>query len=59
MSGLRHRLTENNLVQEGGVYANKMQIMWFLLAKYLAEEHYQAEVMTDEFVIPVANTHSC
>jgi hypothetical protein len=52
------RLTEDNLVREGGVYANKIQIIWFLLVQYPDESHYHAEVMTDEFVIPVANAQS-
>lgn len=52
------RLTENNLVREGGVYANRIQIVWFLLARYPGDEHYHSEVITDEFVIPVANAQS-
>ncbi|HET8840592.1 MAG TPA: hypothetical protein VFN35_03955 [Ktedonobacteraceae bacterium] len=52
------RLTEDNLVREGGVYANKIQVVWFLLAKYPGEEHYHSEVFTDEFIIPVANARS-
>lgn len=52
------RLTEDNLVKEGGVYANEIQVVWFLLIKYADEKYYHAGVATDEFVIPVANAHS-
>lgn len=52
------RLTENNLVSEGGVYANKIQLVWFLLVKYTGESYYHSAVATDEFVVPAAGARS-
>lgn len=47
------RLTEKNLVQEGDVYANKMQVVYDILIKYAGEDFYHVVSILDEFLIPV------
>ena len=47
------RLTEKNLVEEGNVYANKMQIVYDVLIKYDNEDFYHVVSILDEFLIPV------
>ncbi len=47
------RLTEENLIRYGEVYANKMQVIYDVLVKYEGEEFYHVESITDEFLIPV------
>lgn len=49
----QRRLTENNLVHEGNVYANKMQVVYDVLIKYEGEEYYHVESVLDEFLIPI------
>lgn len=49
------RLTEDNLIRYGKVYANKMQVIYDVLVKYEGEEFYHVESITDEFLIPVKN----
>lgn len=49
------RLTENSLVQDGNVYANKMQVVYDILIKYADEEYYHVESVLDEFLIPVTD----
>lgn len=50
---VEERLTEKNLVQEGNVYANKMQVVYDVLVKYDSEEFYHVVSILDEFLIPV------
>lgn len=47
------RLTEKNLVQYGKVYANKMQVVYDILVKYVDEDFYHVVSVLDEFLIPV------
>lgn len=47
------RLTEENLVQDGEVYANKMQVVYDVLVKYADEDFYHVVSVLDEFLIPV------
>lgn len=47
------RLTERNLIQEGDVYANKMQVIYDILIKYAGEDFYHVVSVSDEFLIPV------
>lgn len=47
------RLTEANLVDSGGVYGNKVQVIYDLLIKYPDEPHYHTRSLVDEFLIPV------
>lgn len=49
------RLTEDNLIRYGKVYANKMQVVYDVLVKYEGEEFYHVESITDEFLIPIKN----
>lgn len=53
-----NRLTEDNIVgegyHEGGVYANKVQIVYDLLIKNPGEELYHTRSIIDEFLIPVS-----
>ena len=49
------RLTENSLVQDGNVYANKMQVVYDILIKYADEEYYHVVSVLDEFLIPVTD----
>ena len=47
------RLTEENLVASGKVYANKMQGVYDVLVKYADEDFYHVVSVLDEFLIPV------
>lgn len=47
------RLTEDNLVSSGGVYGNKVQVIYDLLIKYPGESFYHTRSIIDEFLIPV------
>ena len=47
------RLTEENLVSSGKVYANKMQVVYDVLVKYADEDFYHVVSVLDEFLIPV------
>jgi hypothetical protein len=47
------RLTEDNLVGSGGVYGNKVQVIYDLLIKYPGESLYHSRSLIDEFLIPV------
>lgn len=47
------RLTEKNLVEDGEVYANKMQVVYDVLIKYADEDFYHVVSILDEFLIPV------
>lgn len=49
----QERLTEKNLVQDGNVYANKMQVVYDVLVKYADEDFYHVVSVLDEFLIPV------
>lgn len=49
----KKRLTEQNLVQDGNVYANKMQVVYDILVKYADEDFYHVVSVLDEFLIPV------
>lgn len=49
----QERLTEKNLVQDGNVYANKMQVVYDVLVKYANEDFYHVVSVLDEFLIPV------
>ena len=49
----QERLTEQNLVQYGHVYANKMQVVYDVLIKYANEDFYHVVSVLDEFLIPV------
>lgn len=49
----QERLTEENLVQYGKVYANKMQVVYDVLVKYADEDFYHVVSVLDEFLIPV------
>lgn len=48
-----YRLTEDTLVKKGGVYANKVQVVYDLLIKYPGEIQYHTRSLIDEFLIPV------
>lgn len=47
------RLTEKNLIQEGEVYANKVQAEYKLLVKNAGEEYFHNTTVVSEFSIPV------
>lgn len=47
------RLTEKNLIQEGEVYANKVQAEYKLLVKNAGEEYFHNTAVVSEFSIPV------
>lgn len=47
------RLTEDNLVGSGGVYGNKVQVIYDLLIKYPGEPFYHTRSVVDEFLIPI------
>lgn len=49
-----YRLTEDNLVKKGGVYANKFQVVYDLLIRYPGEKFYHTRSVIDEFLVPVA-----
>ena len=46
------RLTEKNLMNEGGVYGSKIQIVYDILIKYDNEPYYHTTSFVDEFLIP-------
>ena len=47
------RLTEKNLVKEGNVYANKIQVVYDILIKYENEDFFHVVSVMDEFLIPL------
>ena len=47
------RLTEKHLIEDGKVYANKMQVVYDILIKYENEKSYHVTSVLDEFLIPV------
>ena len=47
----QQRLTEENLVEQGNVYANKMQVVYDVLIKYPNEDFYHVVSVLDEFLI--------
>lgn len=47
------RLTEKNLVDKGGVYGNKIQIVYDLLIKYPNDQYFHTKSVIDEFLVPV------
>lgn len=53
-----NRLTEDNIVGEnygeGGVYANKVQVVYDLLIKNSGEDLFHTRSIIDEFLIPVS-----
>ena len=53
----QERLTEKNLVQDGDVYANKMQVVYDVLVKYAGEQFYHVVSVSDEFLIPVSEEY--
>ncbi len=53
-----YRLTEKNLVENGNVYANKMQVVYDILIKYPSEEYFHVVSILDEFLIPTTYTDS-
>jgi len=48
-----HRLTEDALVEHGGVYGQKVQVVYDLLVKTYDEDYFHTYSLIDEFVIPV------
>lgn len=52
------RLTEENLVTRGNVYANKMQVVYDLLIKYPGEDYFHTVSVLDEFLIPVTEAQT-
>lgn len=48
------RLTEENLVRSGKVYANKVQIVYDLLIKSDNEPYFHTRSLIDEFLVPTA-----
>lgn len=49
----QERLTENNLRNRGGVYGNKVQVVYDLLIKDNNEQFYHTRSIIDEFTIEV------
>ncbi len=49
------RLTEDNLVNRGGVNGNKFSIVYDLLIKYEGEEYFHTRSVIDEFIVPVSS----
>lgn len=47
------RLTENNLKTDGGVYGNKVQVVYDVLIKYEGEQYYHTRSIVNEFLIPI------
>jgi len=45
------RLTETNLIKEGLVYGNKVQVIYNLSIKYTGEEYFHSYTVLDEFYI--------
>ncbi len=52
----QERLTEKNLIEEGEVYANKVQVEYKLLVKNEGEEYFHNTTVVSEFSIPVQYT---
>lgn len=50
-----HRLTERNLTAQGGVYAEKFQIVYDILVRTASEPYFHTYSVIDEFVVPVAS----
>jgi hypothetical protein len=46
-----NRLTENNLVNTGGVYGNKIQIVYDFVVKNPGEEYFHTHSIIDEFMV--------
>lgn len=49
------RLTEDNLVNRGGVNGNKFSIVYDLLIRYEGEEYFHTRSVIDEFIVPVSS----
>ena len=49
----QERLTENNLVNRGGVYGNKIQVVYDLLIKNPDDPFYHTRSVINEFLVPV------
>lgn len=49
----QERLTEQNLIKSGEVYANKMQAVYDVLIRYEGEKYFHTVTVEDEFLIPV------
>lgn len=47
------RLTESNLVNEGGACATKFQVVYDLLIRNAGEEYYHTRSIVSEFLVPV------
>lgn len=52
------RLTEDTLVNDGNVYANKVQVVYDILIKNKGENFYHTKSIIDEFLIPVVKDNS-
>ena len=50
----QQRLTETNLVKYGGVYGNKVQIVYDLLLKPDSEPYFYTRSIQDEFLVPTS-----
>ena len=46
-------LTEKNLVQYGNVYANKMEVSYNILVKFVGEDYYHKISILDEYIINI------
>ena len=53
---MEERLTEKSLIEEGEVYANKVQAEYKLLVKNEGEEYFHNTTVVSEFSIPVQYT---
>ena len=53
MSVDEQRLTEKNIVNIGGVYGNKIQVVYDLLIRYPDEPYFHTRSAIDEFLVPV------
>lgn len=49
----QERLTEKNLVERGGVYGNKIQVVYDILIKYPDDAFYHTRSVVNEFLVPV------
>lgn len=47
------KLTENNLINGGKVYANKLSVIYDVLIRNEGEEYYHTKSFVDEFLIPI------
>ena len=54
MSISESRLTEDSLVEYGGVYGNKIQVVYDLLIKNKGDEYFHTRSFIDEFLVQVA-----